>query len=131
MKKAFSAFCVMILSALFFSVVGQAETTRYIQPLQTREHRVKLRSRPSRQADVLGQYYTNTEVTVLSVSGDWAKVSIGGREGYMMKNYLRDHPDDGFYAHGFPGKVIEGLYDETVMAYEKPDTSSMVSIFFM
>ena len=53
---------------------------------------LKLRSGPSASAKVLDTYKKGTEVTVLGLDGDWCKVKIGNRVGYMMAEYL-DIPD--------------------------------------
>lgn len=50
--------------------------------------RLHLRAAPSRQAASYGKYYSGTPVRVLEQKGDWAKVRIGGREGWMMAEYL-------------------------------------------
>ena len=50
--------------------------------------RLNLREEPDRGSRSLGKYYNGTPVTVLSEQGEWAEVSVGGRRGWMMKEYL-------------------------------------------
>ena len=54
---------------------------------------LKLRKEPSATAKVLDTYKKGTEVTVLEMDGDWVKVRVGKRTGYMMAEYL-DIPED-------------------------------------
>ena len=54
---------------------------------------LKLRKEPSASAKVLDTYKNGTEVTVLGIDGEWVKVQVGKRTGYMMAEYL-DIPDD-------------------------------------
>ena len=49
---------------------------------------LNLRQQPSLSAKVLGQYPTGTWMTVLSEDGEWSKVSVNGKEGYVMNKYL-------------------------------------------
>lgn len=54
---------------------------------------LKLRKEPKANAKVLETYKKGTEVTVLEMDGEWCKVRVGKRTGYMMAEYL-DIPDD-------------------------------------
>ena len=49
---------------------------------------VLLRLNPSTTASVLDSYAIGTELTVLRVQGNWAYVSIGGRTGWMMLQFI-------------------------------------------
>lgn len=49
---------------------------------------LNLRQEPSKSATVLGQYPTGTWVEVLEAGIDWSRVSVNGKEGYMMSRYL-------------------------------------------
>ena len=49
---------------------------------------LNLRKEPSKNATVLGQYPTGTWVEVLEAGIDWSRVSVDGKEGYMMSQYL-------------------------------------------
>lgn len=49
---------------------------------------VRLRSGPSVQYAIIASYAVGTPLTVLSTSGDWCKVRINGRTGYMMKEFI-------------------------------------------
>jgi len=52
------------------------------------EDRLHLREEPSRSAASKGKYYNGTPVLIREDLGEWAKVSVAGVEGYMMKKYL-------------------------------------------
>lgn len=80
---------LMTLALLCALTPALARSEAYtIKPLQTEDSRVKLRAQPSRDAAVLGAYYNGAPVTVRSASGEWAQVSVGGRDGYMMREFL-------------------------------------------
>ncbi|MGI6182301.1 MAG: SH3 domain-containing protein [Agathobaculum sp.] len=49
---------------------------------------LNLREQPSKNATVLGQYPSGTWVEVLEAGIDWSRVSVDGKEGYMMSKYL-------------------------------------------
>lgn len=50
---------------------------------------VKLRMRPSRSASEAGEYPSGTEVSVISIQGDWCEVAFDGIYGFMMTEYLQ------------------------------------------
>ena len=53
------------------------------------EDRLHLRTRPDRTAPSLGKYYTGVVARLLEGGdADWARVSVCGVEGYMMRRYL-------------------------------------------
>ena len=51
-------------------------------------NRVNLREKPRKSASVLGKYFTGVQVEILSENKGWYSVSVGGRNGYMMKEYV-------------------------------------------
>ena len=51
---------------------------------------LNLRKEPSLNASVLGQYPTGTWMTVLETTGDWSKVQVNGKTGYVLSKYLTD-----------------------------------------
>ena len=53
-----------------------------------RAGRLNLRAAPDKSAQILGKYYEDVPVDVLSEENGWAKVSIFGRSGYVMSKYL-------------------------------------------
>ena len=50
--------------------------------------RLHLREKADKGSRSLAKYYNGTPVTVLGEEGAWARVAIGNRIGYMMKEYL-------------------------------------------
>jgi len=70
---------------------GTTAVTREIYRVDTPSgQRLHLRQGPSTSSAVLGRYKIGTEVVRLSVSGDWARVTVrdGGATGYMWADYL-------------------------------------------
>ena len=51
---------------------------------------LNLRKEPSLNSSVLGQYPTGTWMTVLETTGDWSKVQVNGKTGYVLSKYLTD-----------------------------------------
>ena len=51
---------------------------------------LNLRKEPSLSSSVLGQYPTGTWMTVLETTGDWSKVQVNGKTGYVLSKYLTD-----------------------------------------
>ncbi len=54
--------------------------------------RLNLRNEPSSDARVLGKYYSGNIVYIDGIKGNYAKVTIGNREGYMALEYLLLYP---------------------------------------
>ena len=48
-----------------------------------------LREKPSTSAKVLGHFRNGTLVTITGEEGNFYKVSVGGKNGYMMKKYVK------------------------------------------
>ena len=49
---------------------------------------VRMRSGASTTSSILGVYNTGTEMTITGESGNWYKVSYGGNDGYVSKDYM-------------------------------------------
>ena len=50
--------------------------------------KLNLRAKASASATTVDRYENGTQVTVIKNAGSWLHVSVGGRVGYMMKQYL-------------------------------------------
>ena len=57
--------------------------------------RLNLRQEPSLEAAVLGQYPTGTWMNVQEESGNWSKVTVDGKEGYVMSKFLTENGASG------------------------------------
>lgn len=66
---------------------------------------VRLRSGPSVQYSIIASYAVGTPLTVLSISGDWCKVRINGRTGYMMSDFI---DVNGAVSGGYTAYVVSG-----------------------
>ncbi|MFS0646985.1 SH3 domain-containing protein, partial [Siminovitchia sp. 179-K 8D1 HS] len=51
-----------------------------------------LRSTPSTAGEVIGKLSKGTQVTVLSESNGWSKITAGGKTGYVSSQYLSGKP---------------------------------------
>ena len=49
---------------------------------------VRMRSGASTTSSILGVYNTGTEMAITGESGNWYKVSYGGKDGYVSKDYM-------------------------------------------
>ncbi len=53
------------------------------------DEKLHLRAKPSTSSVSLDRYPNGTQVTVLGRTGEWAKVRVNGRTGYMMLAFLK------------------------------------------
>jgi len=70
-------------TALAMPIASMAESYMVVQG-----GGLNLRKEPSLEASVLGQYPTGTWMTVHETTGDWSKVTVNGKDGYVMSKYL-------------------------------------------
>lgn len=49
---------------------------------------VRLRSGPSTESSILGEYNTGASLTIHGTSGEWTSVSINGKDGYVYSTYV-------------------------------------------
>ncbi|MDD2649359.1 MAG: SH3 domain-containing protein [Eubacteriales bacterium] len=124
-KAILSAFCAMMMLVPQLAVLpARAETMKLICNVGGDMYRVKLRKKPSTDSAVIGQYFESVEATVLSESGAWSRVIIGGREGYMMSKYLKAPEKDGWYYAGDPVAVAYPDGDDMVGVYDEPKSGA-------
>lgn len=84
-----------------------------------------LRAEPSHNAKSLGKYYNLAPVKVLSMEGEWARVSVAGVEGYMSKVFLAfDQSMARVESAPMHATLRESVWGTGVAMYEKPDTAS-------
>ena len=88
--------------------------------------RLHLRERPDRGSPSLGKYYSGTTVTILSEQGNWAEVMVGGRHGWMMKDYLDlgyQH-DDALWLNTQPMPHLSSKENEMLKVYDEPQSGA-------
>ena len=56
--------------------------------------RLNLRAKPDRGSESIGKYFSGTQVEILAEQGDWYKVRVDFQEGWMMKEYVREVPQE-------------------------------------
>ncbi|MBR4067029.1 MAG: leucine-rich repeat protein [Clostridia bacterium] len=56
--------------------------------------RLNLRAEPSTNSERLGKYFSGTQVRILGEEGDWYHVWLDFKEGWMMKEFIREVPVD-------------------------------------
>ena len=83
---------LVLLSVLLAAAAGIGET-RYVDNRdfdKATPQRLNLRAQPNPASDVVGTYYTGTEVTLADeeIIEGYVKVEIGGKTGYMSEEYL-------------------------------------------
>ena len=71
---------------MFSQYLGSEESASHTAYVSTNNRGLNLRSEPD--GDILGSYPRGTKVTVLSSSGSWSKVIVGGQTGYMASQWL-------------------------------------------
>ena len=93
--------------------------------------RLNLRAKPDANSESLGKYYNGTPVDILEDLNDtWAKVSIYGHEGYMIKKYIAT----GMQVHDIAFiDVVRSIVDAApaggVPFYEQPAKGSAVRTY--
>lgn len=122
MRKRLACLLAAMMLCLCFPAFAAPGTQAVTANLGDWMDRVKLRASPSQEAAVLGQYFGDVQVTVLETGTDWSRVSVGGREGYMMSRYLAAPAGD--EAQGIPGAVAAA--QSNLPVYAEPDAGSAV-----
>ena len=85
--------------------------------------KLHLRKDASRKSRSLGLYANGTEIRVSAVSSQWAKVSVSGKDGYMMLSCLTENRDQGSTGSG-SDQYIKGT--QTIRMYAEPESGSTV-----
>lgn len=121
---------LLILLFLLLPCCAFGETLRVYQDTGW-EDRVKLRESPGGR--VIGQYYNDVLVTPLETDGAWTRISIGGREGWMMSEFLLPADEEwleanGWRSQGMIGAVWEGEGGELPI-FSEPDNRSDALLF--
>jgi len=89
--------------------------------------RLHLRTSPSTNAESIGRYYSGTPVRILEDQGEWAKVSVAGIQGYMMKKFLTFGQDMLNVERWFPSKyLVEADAVQGVNVYASPGTHAAI-----
>ncbi len=69
--------------------VGAFSQTEASRPYRVEvETMLNVRAKPAMNAPVLGTLANGTEIEVYGVTGGWARIEYGGREGYVSRNYI-------------------------------------------
>lgn len=71
---------------MYVKYLGSEGTTHSTAYVKTNSRGLNLRAEPN--GNILGSYPRGTKVTVLSNNGNWSKVSVDGKTGYMQTQWL-------------------------------------------
>ena len=74
------------VSATYLAKTATATVTATVN---TNTRNLNLRKSPSLTAPVITSVSKGKKVTVISTTGDWAYVTVGGKTGYMWKSWLK------------------------------------------
>ena len=96
---------------MYAKYLGREGTTNSTAYVKTNNRGLNLRAEPN--GNILGSYPRGTKVTVLATTGEWSKVSVDGKIGYMQSRWLSGKAvsgdvtikDDKFTLDGY-GKFI-------------------------
>ncbi len=88
--------------------------------------RLNLRERPDKGSSSLGKYYSGTPVAILSEQGDWAEVTVGGRHGWMMKDFLDlgRRQDNALRLNTRPMPPLYGKDNGMLKVYDEPQSGA-------
>ncbi len=76
-----------------FDGTGKEKVTMTMTVWSENGGRVRLRARPGLTAPCVERVETGTQVEMLEDGEEWAKVSVSGKTGYMMRMYLKNSGD--------------------------------------
>ena len=107
--------------AKYLGEEGATNVTRYVA---TNTRGLNLRAEPN--GTILGSYPRGTAVTVLATDGAWSKVSVDGRTGYMLSQWLSSRkPADNGGVSSIGTAVVSNPKDTQVLFLRsEPSTSS-------
>ena len=71
---------------MYAKYLGREGTTNSTAYVKTNNRGLNLRAEPN--GNILGSYPRGTKVTVLATTGEWSKVSVDGKTGYMQSRWL-------------------------------------------
>ena len=117
-----------LLLLLLLPCTALSEQLRIYQTSGTYD-RVKLRESPGGR--VIGQYYNDVLVDALQVDGEWTYISIGGREGWMMSEFLLPADEEWLAEEAWAGQGNSGAPfvnapDTLPDLYAEPSDDSVV-----
>ena len=121
MKKLLLLLCILLLPCCVL-----AEELRIHQTTGEFD-RVKLRESPGGR--VIGQYYNNVLVTPIRQEDKWTYISIGGREGWMMNEFLLPANEEWQASEGWRSQGEIGIpysTEEGLPLFAAPDADSAV-----
>lgn len=88
--KIFTVLILLISLSFTFTahsdVQAASEKTAYID-IQSKY--LNVRKTPEKKSKPIGKLYDKDKITVLSIQGNWAKISYKGKTGYTSNDYLR------------------------------------------
>lgn len=93
-KKTIKKFLVFMLTFLIiFTASFQIQSSNNVEAAsgysgKIIRHWCKLRTKKSKSSKSIRKLKVGTKVTVLSTSGQWRKVRVGNRTGYVLKKYV-------------------------------------------
>ncbi len=88
MKKTLALLLAAAVAGLSCSGLSDVPSQAKTYQLGGELDRVKLRDRPSTNGEVLGKYFSGVFAEVLERKGDWWRVRVDDREGFMMRKFL-------------------------------------------
>ena len=106
MKKTVSLALATLLLLFAFSSAACAAFANGSQAIvSTRSGKLNMRSGASGAYPIIDRLANGTTVTIVSQSGNWYCISVGGRTGYVSADYLRANPNDPGSTELTPGTV--------------------------
>lgn len=86
--------CALLAAGLMMAAAGACAQTAVVDNGSDPNSKLNMRKEPSRDSSAIGQFYSGTQVEIVSdAGGGWSEVSIGGGQnsigGYMMSDYLK------------------------------------------
>ncbi len=125
-QRRLASLAVALLIALAASAAF-AETAVVNNPDPT--DRLNLRESAKAGAPILRKYFNGVEAEILSdVSADWAKVRIGGAEGFMQRKFLATGAAADAVARAIPVGIVDVTPPETKLALRERETDDSAAV---
>lgn len=74
---------ILILLILFINI-------SYSQTFKIEVQKLNVRENPDQNSKIIGSYSINDTVNIISQEGNWLKIKVGKKEGYILKKFTKE-----------------------------------------
>jgi uncharacterized protein YgiM (DUF1202 family) len=116
------------LEAQIITTVEQDQRSPYAKKgIAVTDTYLKIRTKPSKDAEVVGKLYTGSGCEIVEISDGWAHITSGECEGYVKAKYLLTGTDaEAYAAENNISEIIAKSQDQELYLYEAPSADSKI-----